>query len=38
MNKESFVGAFNDWYEKYKDIVNERVQDKRIKRKTPGHQ
>lgn len=23
MNKESFVGAFNDWYEKYKDIVNE---------------
>ena len=35
MNKESFVGAFNDWYEKYKDIVNERVQDKRIKRKTP---
>lgn len=34
MNKESFVGAFNDWYEKYKDIVNERVQDKRIKRKT----
>ena len=37
MNKESFVGAFNDWYEKYKDIVNERVQDKRIKRKTPPY-
>lgn len=37
INKESFVGAFNDWYEKYKDIVNERVQDKRIKRKTPPY-
>ena len=30
MDKESFVGAFEEWYEKYKDIVNERVQDKRI--------
>ena len=25
MDKESFVGAFEEWYEKYKDIVNERV-------------
>ena len=37
MDKESFVGAFDDWYEKYKDIVNERVHDKRIKRKTPPY-
>lgn len=35
--KESFVGAFEEWYEKYKDIVNERVQDKRIKHKTPPY-
>ena len=32
MDKESFVGAFNEWYEKYKDVLNERVHDKRIKR------
>ena len=37
MDKESFVGAFEEWYEKYKDIVNERVQDKRIKHKTPPY-
>ena len=37
MDKESFIGALDDWYEKYKDIVNERVQDKRIKRKTPPY-
>lgn len=30
MNKESFVGAFNDWYEKYKDIVNERVKTREL--------
>lgn len=32
MDKESFIGAFNEWYEKYKDVLNERVHDKRIKR------
>ena len=37
MDKESFVGAFSDWYETYKDIVNERVQDRRIKRVTPPY-
>jgi hypothetical protein len=35
MDKESVVGALDEWYDKYKDVVNERVQDKRIKRKTP---
>ena len=35
MDKESFVGAFNEWYEKYQDVLNERVHDKRIKKKTP---
>lgn len=37
MDKESFVGLLSEWYEKYKDIVNERVQDRRIKRKTPPY-
>lgn len=37
MDKESFVGAFNEWQEKFKDILNERVQDKRIKRYTPPY-
>lgn len=37
MDKESFVGVFNEWYDKYKDIVNERVQDRRIKKKTPPY-
>lgn len=37
MDKESFVGAFNEWHGKYKDIINERVHDKRIKRKTPPY-
>ena len=32
MDNESFIGAFEEWYEIYKDVVNERVQDKRIKR------
>ncbi|WP_300301992.1 hypothetical protein [uncultured Muribaculum sp.] len=36
-DKESFIGAFNEWYEKYRDVVNERVHDKRIKRKTPPY-
>ena len=35
MDKESFIGAFNEWYEKYKDVLNERVNDKRLKRYTP---
>lgn len=37
MDKESFVGAFNEWYERYKNVLNERVQDKRIKRHTPPY-
>lgn len=37
MDKESFVGAFNEWHEKYEGIINERVHDKRIKRKTPPY-
>lgn len=37
MDKESFIGAFEEWYEMYKDVVNERVQDKRIKRHTPPY-
>ena len=36
-DKESFIGAFNEWYEAYKDILNERVHDRRIKRKTPPY-
>ena len=36
-DKESFMGLFDEWYEKYKDIVNERVSDRRIKRKTPPY-
>ena len=36
-NKESFMGLFDEWYEKYKDIVNERVSDMRIKKKTPPY-
>ena len=35
MDKESFIGAFNEWYEKYQDVLNERVHDGRIKKKTP---
>lgn len=37
MDKESFVGAFNEWYDRYKDIINERSHDKRIKKKTPPY-
>lgn len=37
MDKESFIGAFNKWYEKNKDVLNERVHDKRIKRHTPPY-
>lgn len=34
MDKESFMGAFNEWYDKYQDVLNERVHDKRIKKRT----
>ena len=37
MDKESFIGAFNEWYEKYKDVLNERAHDKRIKRNMPPY-
>ena len=37
MDKESFIGTFNEWYEKYKDVLNERVHDKRIKRNMPPY-
>ncbi len=36
-DKESFVEFFNLWYEKYKDILNERVHDKRIKNRLPPY-
>ncbi len=31
IDKESFIGAFNEWYTKYKDVLNERTPDKRFK-------
>ena len=37
MDKESFVGAFDEWYERNKETVNERVHDKRLKKKTPPY-
>ena len=37
MDKESFVSAFNDWSEKYQNVINERIRDKRIKRHTPPY-
>lgn len=37
MDKESFVGTFNDWSEKYQNVINERIRDKRIKRHTPPY-
>ena len=37
MDKESFIGAFDKWYERNKDTLNERVIDKRIRRKTPPY-
>ncbi len=36
-DKESFTGSLNEWYGKYKDVINERVHDKRIRRKTPPY-
>ena len=35
MDKDSFIGAFNLWYEKYNDVLNERVHDGRIKKNKP---
>ena len=37
MDKESFVGAFGEWYERNRNVVNERSHDRRIKRKTPPY-
>jgi hypothetical protein len=37
MDKEDFLKAFTEWQDKYKDVMNERVQDRRIKRKTPPY-
>ena len=37
MDKESFIGEFEEWYAKHKDVVDERVHDRRIKRKTPPY-
>ena len=37
MDNESFVSAFNDWSEKYQNVINERIRDKRIKRHTPPY-
>lgn len=37
MDKESFIGAFEEWHEKYREVINERVHDKRIKRRTPPY-
>ena len=36
-DKESFIGAFNEWDDKYRDVVNERVHDGRIRRRTPPY-
>ena len=37
MDKESFISAFNEWYKWYRDVLNERVHDKRIKRHKPPY-
>ena len=37
MDKESCIGAFSEWYERNKEIVNERVHDKRLKKKMPPY-
>lgn len=37
MDKESFVGAFSEWYGRNKDVVNERVHVRRIKWNTPPY-
>ena len=35
MNKEEFIIKFDEWYEKFKYVLNERVRDKRFKRHRP---
>ena len=35
MDKESFIGAFNEWHERYGDVLDERVHDKRLKGTPP---
>ena len=37
MDKQSFVREFGEWYNRHKDVVDERVHDRRIKRKTPPY-
>lgn len=32
MDKESFIGAFGEWYETYRDVLQERLHDRRFKR------
>lgn len=36
-DKESFVREFGEWYDRHKTVVDERVHDRRIKRKTPPY-
>lgn len=31
MDKENFIAAFEGWHDKYKEVLNERVHDKRMK-------
>lgn len=31
--KENFVSAFNEWHDKFESVLNERVRDRRLKRK-----
>ena len=31
MDKESFIGAFGEWFVKHKDVLNERAHDRRMK-------
>lgn len=37
MDKEHFVSAFDTWYDKYKDVVNERVYTQRNKRRMSAY-
>ncbi len=37
MDKESFIGSFEQWHEKYRAVRDERVHDGRIKRRTPPY-
>ena len=37
MDKESFADAFNEWHERNKEVINERVHDRRLKKKTPPY-